>query len=227
MSRLRNPSFDIRPVIQYIAVFGFFMFFLGYLIFLAKRNANKPKKRPKKTDSFFKENGYGYDYVMVFEVYDEAKKESLNAFQKKYSMKSCVDRIQMANMESRSFYSCQRDEVYLKIRASPDRLKKEANRIEYKLLLDKERLRIRCNAGGKSAPPTWKGFNIIDEKRVSKYGPYEHIYGKYKIDKEYQSLYTLYEFGETEAEQMEKLQGKKSKKNIQNPKKHIFRGVDR
>jgi hypothetical protein len=52
----------------------------------------------------------------------------------------------------------------VKVRCSPQRLKEEADRVKYKLLLDKERLRIRVQAGGKGG--LWKGFNIIDEKRV-------------------------------------------------------------
>lgn len=57
------------------------------------------------------------------------------------------------------------DVVYVKVRCSPQRLKGEADRIKYKLLLDKERLRIRVQAGSKAG--TWKGFSIIDEKRVN------------------------------------------------------------
>ena len=57
-----------------------------------------------------------------------------------------------------------RRSVYVKVRCCPHRLKEEADRISYKLLLDKERLRIRAQAGGKQG--SWKGFNIIDEKRV-------------------------------------------------------------
>ena len=53
----------------------------------------------------------------------------------------------------------------MKVRCSPQRLKEEADRIDYKLLLDKERLRIRVQAGSKTG--AWKGFSIIDEKRVN------------------------------------------------------------
>ena len=195
---------DFTPMYEYGAVFTFFYFFLTQLIKMAILKTNLPKKLPKMADPFYKDNGYTYDYVMVFQVYDEDDKETLNEFQRKYSMKSVVDRIQSAGMESRSFYSCQRDEVYLKIRCSPKRLKEEAERINYKLLLDKERLRIRVNAGGKTS--AWKGFNIIDEKRVSPYDPYEYIYGRYTSNPEQQALYALYFIGD---------------------KKHIFRGVDR
>jgi hypothetical protein len=197
-------AFDATNLIEYAVVFGFFYVFLTRLIKMAIKNTMVPKKFPKMSDPFFKEYSYTYDYAMVFQVYDEDDKDKLNDFQRKYSMKSVVDRIQFSGMESRSFYSCQRDEVYLKIRCTPKRLKEEAERINYKLLLDKERLRIRVNAGGKSTP--WKGFNIIDEKRVSNYEPYEYIYGRYTSNPEQQALYTLYFIGE---------------------KKHIFRGVDR
>ena len=100
---------DFTPMYEYGAVFTFFYFFLTQLIKMAILKTNLPKKLPKMADPFYKDNGYTYDYVMVFQVYDEDDKETLNEFQRKYSMKSVVDRIQSAGMESRSFYSCQRD----------------------------------------------------------------------------------------------------------------------
>lgn len=157
---------DLTDVFEYLAVFGFFFLFLRALIALAKNDLKRPRKLPKSTDEFFKENGYTYDYVMVFKIYDEDYKKKMSSYQKKYSMKSVVDRIQASGMESRCFYSCQRDEVYVKVRCSPKRLMEEAGRIDYKLRLDKERLRIRVQAGSKQK--LWKGFSILDEKRVRK-----------------------------------------------------------
>ena len=101
---------NLNDVFEYLAVFGFFFLFLRSLIKLAKNDLKRPRRLPKSTDEFYKANGYTYDYVMVFKIYDEDHKKRMNSYQKKYSMKSVVDRIQFAGMESRCFYSCQRDE---------------------------------------------------------------------------------------------------------------------
>lgn len=87
---------DLTDVYLYIAVFGFFFLFLRSLIALAKTDLKRPRKLPKANDEFLKTNGYTYDYVMVFKIFDEDVKHKMNQYQKKYSMKSVVDRIQFA-----------------------------------------------------------------------------------------------------------------------------------
>lgn len=89
---------DLTDVFVYVAVFGFFFLFLRSLIALAKQDLNRPRKLPKSNDEFLKSNGYTYDYVMVFKIYDEEFKKRMNPYQKKYSMKSVVDRIQFAGL---------------------------------------------------------------------------------------------------------------------------------
>jgi hypothetical protein len=127
---------------------------------------------------------------MIFQVYQEEEKDGLNDMQKKYPMKHIVDRANAAKLDTRCFYSCQRDEVYVKFRGSPDRLYAEADRINYKLLLDTDRLRIRSEQGAKDG--SWKGVTITDEKVVSTLEPYEYIYGKYCMSPELQALYKTY-----------------------------------
>ena len=95
---------DLTDVFVYIAVFGFFFLFLRSLIALAKTDLNRPRKLPKANDEFLKTNGYTYDYVMVFNIYDEDFKKRMNPYQKKYSMKSDVDRIQFAGEEFGSIF---------------------------------------------------------------------------------------------------------------------------
>ena len=89
---------DLTDVFVYVAVFGFFFLFLRSLISLSKTDLKRPRKLTKATDEFYKVNGYTYDYVMVFKIYDEDYKKKMNEFQKKYSMKSVVDRIQFAGL---------------------------------------------------------------------------------------------------------------------------------
>jgi hypothetical protein len=93
---------DLTDVFVYVAVFGFFFLFLKALISLALNDIKKVRKLPKLADEFYKINGYTYDYVMVFKIYEEDLKNKLNSYQKKYSMKSCVDRIQYSGI----FFVC-------------------------------------------------------------------------------------------------------------------------
>jgi hypothetical protein len=64
-------------------------------------------------------------------------------------MGNIIERLLNAGFEARFFYSCQRDEVYIKIRAELKRLTSEANRINYRLQLDPDRLRAKALLGKK------------------------------------------------------------------------------
>jgi len=141
--------------------------------------------------------GYSYDYVFVFKVYVENEINSLNEMQQMYTMKNILDRCQSALIETKCFYSCQRDEIYVKMRIHPSRLKLEADRIDYKLLLDPRNLKDTAKAGyvtkdRNKSVVVWKPINITDEYNVSPYDPYEFIYGKYDTSDQLQHLYTKY-----------------------------------
>jgi hypothetical protein len=155
-------------------------------------------------DKFVEENGYSYDYVFVFEVYQEDKLNELNEFQQKYTLKNIIDRMENAKLEMKCFYSCQRDEIYVKVRAPPIRLLQEADRVDYKLALHPMRLHKACKEGAKDGK--WAGFIIRDEINYSSYNPYQHIYAKYDQKEELQDIYRRYAVGD---------------------KAHILRPVDR
>ena len=129
-------------VYVYIAVFSFFFFVLSRLLAIAKLqyNMNPPQIR---VDDFVKQYGYSYDFTFVFRVFDEDEKESLSKTQRKFSMKKVIAFLQGAGLETQCFYSCQRDEIYVKIRASQKRLRMEADRINYKLKLNFDRYAAR------------------------------------------------------------------------------------
>ncbi|EQC34252.1 hypothetical protein SDRG_08454 [Saprolegnia diclina VS20] len=82
-------------------------------------------------DPFEQKFGYNYDYVFVFKVHDETHK--LTEAQTTYSMRLILQRLAGAGLETRMFYSTTRDLVFCKIRASYERLCKEADRIDLKL----------------------------------------------------------------------------------------------
>lgn len=166
--------------------------FLWILISVARLTTKKDNLMPK-TDDFSIKYGYTYDYVFVFKVYLEDEINTLNPFQLKYTMKNLIDRCQLAQIEAKCFYSCQRDEIYLKVRADPKRLLAEANRIDYKMLLDSTNLKLAAKAGyAKKNEFVWKPINITDEFGVSPYDPYEFIYARYISDDRMQYLYKQY-----------------------------------
>lgn len=98
--------------------------------------------RRRKEDKFRNDNGYSWDYVMVFKVYRQD--EEISDHQRHCSMKKVLAKLAKGGLETRLFYSCQHDEVYCKIRAPLERLMREADRINYKLLLNPVVLKQTC-----------------------------------------------------------------------------------
>jgi len=67
--------------------------------------------------------------------------------------------------------------------------------IEYKLLLEPYRLRVRCQGGHKDKNGVtfkWNPIFLTDEWKQSIYDPYDYIYGKYISNPYVQSLYQQY-----------------------------------
>ena len=203
-----KQSSGLSDVFAYIAIFGAFFLFLKYLITQAQKKIAKIHPGLKE-DDFLKDYGYTWDYVFVFNVYDEDEKDNMKQLQKDWTMKVIIDKIQSTQMETKCFYSCQRDEIYVKVRCKPERLRDEAQRIKYKCLLEKNNLRVRANQGKKTPDGKtviWNPISLTDEFQQSSIQPYDFIYGEYKKAGEYQALYTQYEY---------------------EGKKHPFRQVDR
>jgi hypothetical protein len=129
---------DFTDVFVYIAVFSFFFIVLDRLLKDAEVEFRKPVIALKQ-DDFIKEHGYSYDFVLVFAVHDEEGKDKLSKTQRKFSMKKVISSLIGAGIETSCFYSCQRDEIYVKLRVPPARLKKEADRVNYRLKLNYDR----------------------------------------------------------------------------------------
>ena len=185
-------SASVDDYILYGVVFGFFLFFLRYLLFVAHSAMNR-EFPVMKEDVFLKEYGYSWDYVFVFVIYDEDEKENMTQIQRDFTMKNIVDRIEAAGLITKCFYSIQRDEIYVKVRCSPDRLKEEASRIGYKLMLDKNRLRVKAQTGKQGV---WKPITIIDEYKQTPLSPYDFIYGNFINKSELSTLYKQYDIGD-------------------------------
>ncbi len=60
-------------------------------------------KRNQLNDNFRNQNGYSWDYVITFKIYDE--KDSLSAAQEKYSMKFIINQLSNAGIQTKLFYN--------------------------------------------------------------------------------------------------------------------------
>ncbi|OQR84255.1 hypothetical protein ACHHYP_13660 [Achlya hypogyna] len=153
-----------------------------------------------QADAFERKHGYSYDYVFVFKVHDQDA--TLTEAQTTFSMRAVLQRLAAAGLETKLFYSAKRNFVFCKIRASIERLCKEADRIDMKLEFEPTALKDMAEQGNKDhgiAP-----ISISEESTVTRRGPYENIFGKYDMDDRLQGVYRKY-----------------------GPKKIPFRGVDR
>lgn len=201
-----DSSKSLNDVYAYLCIFFVFYVFLRILLNYARKNINKEYPIPK-SDEFFKQYGYSFDYVFVFAVHDE-KYAAFSDYQIKFSMGNVITRLNNAGLDTKYFYSVQRDEIYIKVRASPERLRTEASKIDYRLMLDPDRLRAKALLGKKRRGEyIWKPILITDEYNVSNINPYQFIYAPYDANANHEELYKLY--------------------SAMNNHKHIFRGVDR
>jgi hypothetical protein len=89
------------------------------------------------------------------------------------------------------FYSAQADEVYLKLRASYDRLLREADRINLRLPLNPIELRKLLLSGRWEGPKLlWGPVHIPEHTPETSLSPYEHIYARYEYQRD--DVATLY-----------------------------------
>lgn len=63
------------------------------------------KKRRNKSDKFREVNGYSWDYMIVFQVYDEI--DNLTVVQCDFSMKNILQKLSIGGLQIRLFYSIQ------------------------------------------------------------------------------------------------------------------------
>ena len=144
------------------------------------RIAQSLADRKEMKDPFRTANGYNWDMVMVFKVHDHDEK--LSEYPRKHSVKFIVDHLAKGGLEAKLSYSIQKDEIYLKIRATIQRLMKEADRIDYCLLLNDIQV---CNALQEgNAIKGWKGVSIPPPNQTieTDIDPYAYIYAPFEYD---------------------------------------------
>ena len=144
---------------------------------------SKPQSTLKSSQTlndrqFFNEMGYGWDVVMVFPT--EGPTEPREDGKTRRTYNEMLKKLAAAGLDTYAYFSVQKDEVYVKIRANLDRLQQQADALNYSMELDKDKLKAAASRG-------FPKFNIgplklSDDKRICKYDPYDMIYAKYDTD---------------------------------------------
>ena len=87
---------------------------------------------------FERANGYSWDLVIVREHPTP---------EDKVPTETIIKKLNDANLETYSYLSVQGDEVYIKIRADLERLMKQADAVNFKMLLDEKRTKALAEKG--------------------------------------------------------------------------------
>jgi anoctamin-10/anoctamin-7 len=107
-------------------------------------------------------------------------------------IKDVIVRLRNCGLHVYPYFSCQNDEVLLKVSASIRRLKFIADIINYELLLDAGKVEEECQ---KNYPNDLeikiKGFQISngEEIKATSISPYKHIYAPYETEPQHQFLF--------------------------------------
>lgn len=172
-----------------------------------RRMINKINKaieeRNKNKDPFRIKNGHSWDMVIVFKINEHNEKKDVDLAKdtaryeeaKSKSVRAILHKLANAGLETKLFYSIQHDEVYVKIRASLKRLKDEADRIEYSLLLEPASVSNALKLGGtnKKSGLKWLPINIPEKTMETSLSPYDHISAPFQQSNTHSSyLYKRY-----------------------------------
>lgn len=166
-------------VLFMLMLYGLVVISRAWKSYLKNRLIYAIKRRRNTGDTFREDNGYSWDYVMVFRVYDED--DHVTDKQIKYNMRHILHQLGAGGLETRLFYSMSRKEVFCKIRCPLTRMQKHADLVDYKLILDRDALRELCLTGRDGL---WEPLKIPDHSEVSSLNPYEFIYARYEFDQD-------------------------------------------
>ncbi len=98
------------------------------------------------------------------------------------SYETIMERLHIAGLQTYAFKSGDGDEIFIKVRASLERLQEHAEATELEMLLDPLYLRDRIDN---------KAARIRDDPEVTSLTPYQFIYAKYQRGKSEWLLYKL------------------------------------
>lgn len=184
-----TPAWADFLAMSAVAVFMTLVYFLlmnlskRWTAILMARIKEEAELRKLHPDRFIDDNGYSWDYCIVFKVREE--NEKLSKKQHKFDIAHVISRLNHAGLETKSFYSIQDDEIYCKIRAPLKRLMQEADRTDYRLPLDPDSLEVALRAG---RPNKWKPIEIPNTSIATSLSPYQYMYAEVRYDKEKKTL---------------------------------------
>jgi anoctamin-10/anoctamin-7 len=190
---LRRRLQDAPAFVDFVVVFGlaFILFLMLRLLMRISNNwremmktriAHALEKRKSVKDPFRSVNGYSWDYVMVFQIRNIEEKAT--TLQQQKSLKFIINSLAESGLQTKLFYSAQNDEVYCKIRAPITRLMKEADRVNYKLLLEPTCLANKLREGNSKgrAEQHWKAVEVPSNSIETHLDPYDYIYCDYRME---------------------------------------------
>jgi anoctamin-10/anoctamin-7 len=161
---------------------------------IGKSKIGKPAHQieKEKVDRQIEKEGYSWDYVMAFKNrnFEEKKPKKLTQYQKENPFEKIVNRVKKGGLQIRLYTSVDQKLIICKIRCPLKRMKIFADKVDYRMKLDHDRLRKTSHTGIPSA--NIGPIIIKDEKDQTWRSPYDNIYGKYDTDKRLQPLYTKY-----------------------------------
>lgn len=185
---------------------------MGYILrlLLEMAHANSEREPPYKLkkDPFFDapSQGWNWDFVMFLGVKDEIDlaDEDDDEYARKNTLKKIVAALNKAGLETRQYKGRKLDKVIVKIRATAQRLKEQADFIDMKVRLNGAEVRRRIQDGlpDKAHPGEYRIYPrrndwsyrgvpqrtaIQDTEEQCPYAYYEHMYGKF--DAKLESLY--------------------------------------
>jgi len=147
---------------------------------MARRIRLALQKRRNKNDKFRLVNGYSWDYVMAFQIYDD--EQSITSEQRTWNLKRIMAQLASGGLQIRLFYNTMHNVVYCKIRASQRRLMKEAVRTGMRLQLDETALNDYCRAGRPERG--WGPLTIPDTSVMTKLAPFQYMTAPYQMNAE-------------------------------------------
>jgi len=213
--RVQYFSQSFSEVLSGMAVtFGsiiFVMFMLKLLLDMAAIEISDLPEYRRVRDKFQSvEAGqnWNYDFVIVTSVKNEDH-EIKGAMQRKNTMLRIVSALTNADLETEQYKSRKFDKIFIKVRASAERLMEQADRLDLRLRLAENEVKRRLIDGLPDPlnPEEWQIYPrkegwlyrgipmhtaIFDTEEQCPYAYYEYMYGQYDDREELETLYHRY-----------------------------------
>lgn len=188
----------------------------------APRSESRYVARDVTFTDYDKGQNWSWDWCLCFRVRSERDARAHYERSGGYTMRGVVERLELAGLETKLYRSYDRTHVFVKVRASLARLKEEAARTGYPLMLAPDEVQRRVERGYRDALGAWVWYPrrtgwsvpeapgrvfdtaIVDSERQSSYPYYAFAFGPYRLRDDLQSAFARYL-----------------------PSNSIFRGVDR